>query len=224
MNVAPRPGLIIVVSAPSGGGKTSLCQRLLNWSPNTMYSVSCTTRPPRRGERDGQDYFFLTTEEFERRIAAGEFLESARYNNCYYGTPRKFVEEQLAAGRDVLLDIEVQGAAQVARRVRGLSRKPSEQGFAYPDALVQIFLMPPSLELLERRLRMRGTDDEAAIRRRLTIAEQEMEHWREYDYVIISGHLDDDFEQGKSIIIAEKCRAARFPQADKPWQQNELSF
>jgi guanylate kinase len=213
----PRPGLILVVSAPSGGGKTSLCQRLLNWSPNIMYSVSCTTRPPRGGEQDGRDYFFLSNEEFEKRIAAGEFLEHAKYNSYYYGTPKGFVEEQLALGHDVLLDIEVQGAAKVAQRVRG-------GGFAYPDALVQIFLMPPSLELLERRLRRRGTDSDETIRKRLAIAEQEMAHWRDYDYVIISGPLDDDFEQAKSIVIAEKCKASRQPKEGKPWQQNELSF
>jgi len=104
-----RTGLIIVVSAPSGGGKSSLCQRLLNWSPHIVYSVSCTTRAPRGGEQHGHDYFFLSTEEFERRQAAGDFLEYAQYNGNYYGTPRQFVEEQLTAGRDVLLDIEVQG-------------------------------------------------------------------------------------------------------------------
>jgi len=214
---APRTGLIIVVSAPSGGGKSSLCQRLLNWSPNLVYSVSCTTRTPRGGEQDGQDYFFLSREEFERRIAANEFLEYAQYNGNYYGTPRGFVEEQLAAGRDALLDIEVQGASQVAKRVR------SGGGFAYPDALVMIFLMPPTLELLETRLRRRGTDTEETIRKRLALAQQEMAHWREYDYVIVSGHLDDDFAQGKAIVIAEKCRSSRHAE-DKPWQQNELSF
>src|SRR3989442_9525433 len=209
-------GLIVVVSAPSGGGKSSLCQRLLNWSSNLVYSVSCTTRAPRGGEQHGQDYFFLSRDEFEHRIKAGDFLEYAQYNGNYYGTPRAFVEEHLTAGRDVLLDIEVQGAATVARRVRG-------GDFLYPDALVMIFLMPPSLELLETRLRRRGTDSEETIHKRLALAQHEMGHWRQYDYVIVSGRLDDDFEQGKSIIIAEKRRTARQPK-DKPWQQNELSF
>jgi guanylate kinase len=212
----PRTGLIIVVSAPSGGGKSSLCQRLLNWSPNLTYSVSCTTRPPRGGEQHGRDYFFLSRDEFEQRIAVGDFLEHAVYNTNHYGTPRAFLEEQLAAGKDVLLDIEVQGASQVIQRVR-------TGGFAYPEALVTIFLMPPSIELLERRLRRRGTDSDETIRKRLALAKQEMTHWTEYDYVIISGHLDDDFEQGKAIVIAEKCRTARQPK-DKPWLQNELSF
>jgi guanylate kinase len=208
---------MIVVSAPSGGGKTSLCQRLLNWSRNLVYSVSCTTRPPRTGEEDGREYFFLAAAEFDKRIAANDFLEHAKYNQYCYGTPRPFVEQQLAAGRDVLLDIEVQGAATIAKRVR-------HGGFAYPDALVQIFLMPPSIELLERRLQRRGTDDAATIRRRLAIAEKEMAHWREYDYVIVSGHLDDDFEQAKSIIVAEKCKTARLPEDFKQWQQNAPSF
>ncbi|HVM60061.1 MAG TPA: guanylate kinase [Verrucomicrobiae bacterium] len=212
-----RSGLVIVVSAPSGGGKSSLCQRLLNWSSNIVYSVSCTTRAPRGGEQNGHDYFFLSTEEFEKRIAAGDFLEYAKYNGNYYGTPRSFVEEQLAAGRDVLLDIEVQGASEVARCIRG-------GRFAYPDALVSIFLMPPSMELLETRLRRRGTDSAEAIRKRLAVAQQEMAHWKEYDYVIVSGALDDDFEQGKAIVIAEKCRTARAAKDGKPWQQSELSF
>jgi guanylate kinase len=212
-----RPGLIIVVSAPSGGGKSSLCQRLLNWSSNLVYSVSCTTRPPRGGEQHGQDYFFLSHEEFQKRIAAGDFLEYAEYNGNCYGTPRSFVEQHLAAGRDVLLDIEVQGADQVAKRVRA-------GGFAYPESLVMLFLMPPSIELLETRLRRRGTDSEETIRKRLALAQLEMAHWPAYDYVIVSGHLDDDFEQGKAIIIAEKCKAARLPKDTKLWQQNELSF
>jgi guanylate kinase len=217
ISTEPRTGLILVVSAPSGGGKSSLCQRLLNWAPNMVYSVSCTTREPRGGEQNGHDYFFLSVEAFEKKIAAGEFLEYAKYNNHYYGTPRNFVEDQLAAGRDVLLDIEVQGAEKVAECVRGGS-------FAYPDALVMIFLMPPSMELLETRLRRRGTDSDETIRKRLALAAAEMKHWTEYDYVIVSGRLDDDFGQGKAIIIAEKCRSMRMAKDGRPWQQKELSF
>ena len=213
----PRTGLIIVVSAPSGGGKSSLCQRLLNWSPNLVYSISCTTRAPRGGEQTGRDYFFLTRPDFEARIARGEFLEHAEYNGHYYGTPRNFIEAQLTAGKDVLLDVEVQGASQLMQRVRTGS-------FAYPNALVTIFLMPPSLALLEVRLRRRGTDSDETIRKRLTLAEREMAHWPEYDYVIVSGPLDDDFAQGKAIVIAEKCRTLRLPRETNVWQPNELSF
>jgi guanylate kinase len=198
-------GLILLVSAPSGGGKSSLCQRLLQWSPTLRYSISCTTRAPRGQEKNGQDYFFLRPDEFERRIAAGDFLEHARYNKNYYGTPRSFVEQSLSQGNDVLLDVEVQGAMQVKQSVR--------QGtFAYPDALVMIFLMPPSLALLEHRLRKRGTDDDATIQRRLAVAEEEMSHWREYDYVIVSGSVEDDFQQGRAIVMAERCRAFRYRQ------------
>ena len=214
---APRTGLMIVVSAPSGCGKSSLCQRLLNWSPNLVYSVSCTTRAPRGGEQSGQDYFFLSRPDFEAKLAAGEFLEHAEYHGNYYGTPRPFIESQLTAGKDVLLDVEVQGASQLMERVRS-------GGFAYPNALVTIFLMPPSLELLATRLRRRGTDSDETIRKRLAIAEREMQHWPEYDYIIVSGRLDDDFAQGKAIVIAEKCRGLRLPKDTQVWQQNELSF
>lgn len=209
-------GLIVVVSAPSGAGKSTLCQRLLNWSSNLVYSVSCTTRPPRGGEQNGHDYFFVTREQFEQRITGNDFLEHAEYNGNYYGTPRRFIEDQLSVGKDVLLDIEVQGAGQVIRSVR--------QGtFAYPQALVTVFLMPPSLESLEKRLRGRGTDSEEIIRKRLSLAEKEMACWREYDYVILSSSFEDDFDRGKAIVIAEKCRTFR-QQKDKPWQQSELSF
>jgi guanylate kinase len=214
---ASEPGLIVVISAPSGGGKTSLCQRLLNWSASMVHSVSCTTRAPRAGEEHGREYCFLSTDEFEKKIAANEFLEYAKYNNHYYGTPRGFVEKRLEQGDDVLLLIEVQGAAKVTESVR-------HGGFAYPDALVKIFLMPPSLELLERRLRQRGTDDDATIQRRLALAEQEMARWIEYDYVIITGRLDDDFVRAKSIMIAEKCKTSRHPQDTKLWLKKELSF
>jgi guanylate kinase len=155
---------------------------------------------------------FVSVEEFERRIAAGDFLEHARYNGHYYGTPRQFVEEQLATGRDVL-----QGAAQVMKRVRS-------GGFAYPDALVTIFLVPPTLELLERRLRKRGTDSDETIRKRLAVATKEMAYWREYDYAIVTGHIDEDVAYARAILIAEKCKTARAPKDGKPWQRNELSF
>ena len=214
---APRTGLIIVVSAPSGGGKSSLCQRLLNWSPNLIYSVSCTTRAPRGGEQAGRDYFFLSRAEFEKKIADNELLEHAEYNGNYYGTPRGFIEDKLTTGKDMLLDIEVQGASQLMQRVRA-------GNFAYPASLVTIFLMPPSLELLETRLRRRATDSEETIRKRLALAEREMKHWLEYDYVIVSGCLDDDFAQGKAIVLAEKCRTLRLPKDTKIWQRNELSF
>lgn len=206
-----RPGLAIIVSSPSGGGKTTLCQRLLQGDPNIRYSVTCTTRAPRSEEQHGTHYFFLSKTEFERRIAAGDFLEYAQYNGHYYGTPRSFVEEQIVAGRDVLMAIEVQGAAHVMQLMRG-------GGFAHPNSLVTIFLRPTTLQLLEQRLRKRGQDDEAAIQKRLHIAQQEMAHWREYDYTIITGTMEEDADHARAILIAERCRTTRVPENGEPWQ------
>ena len=172
-------------------------------------------RVPRAGEQHGKDYFFLSKDEFEQRIAAGDFLEHAQYNGNYYGTPRRFVEEQVAAGRDVLMAIEVQGAAQVMQLVRG-------GRFPYRDSLVPIFLVPPTMELLEQRLRKRAQDDDTTIQKRLQIAQKEMTHWTEYDYAIVTGHIDDDVAHAKAIIIAEKCRTRRVPKGDQPWVQREL--
>ncbi len=210
-----RTGLLIIISSPSGGGKTTLCNRLLEWDKNITRVVTCTTRAPRPGEQNGKDYHFFTKEEFEQRIAAGDFLEYAQYNGHYYGTPRRFVEEQLAAGRDVLTAIEVQGAGKVMQLVR-------DERFPYPDSLVTIFLVPPTMELLEQRLRRRAQDDEATIQRRLRIAEQELAHWREYDYAIVTGDIDDDVAHAKAILIAERCRTRRVPKGGQPWVQREL--
>jgi guanylate kinase len=208
-----RPGLLIIISSPSGGGKTTLCNRLLAWDPNITRVVTCTTRSPRPGEQDGKDYFFLSNDEFKRRIAAGDFLEHAQYNGHYYGTPRRFVEEQIAAGRDVLMAIEVQGTTKVMELARSS---------ALGDSLITLFLVPPTVELLEQRLRKRAQDDESTIQRRLRIAQQELEHWTEYDYGIVTGHIDDDVAHAKAIILAEKCRTRRVPKGGQPWVQREL--
>jgi guanylate kinase len=208
-----RPGLLIIISSPSGGGKTTLCNRLLEWDPGITRVITCTTRAQRPGEQDGKDYFFLSKDEFERRIAAGDFLEHALYNGHYYGTPRRFVEEQIAAGRDVLMAIEIQGARSVMR----LAHRS-----AFADSLVTLFLVPPTMELLEQRLRKRAQDDEATIQKRLRIAKKEMAHWTEYDYAIVTGHIDDDVAHAKAILIAEKCRTRRVPKGGQPWVQREL--
>jgi guanylate kinase len=210
-----RPGLLIIISSPSGGGKTTLCQRLLAWDANITRVVTCTTRASRPGEQDGKDYFFLSRTEFERRAAAGDFLEYAEYNGNYYGTPRRFIEEQIATGRDVLMAIEVQGATKVMQLTRS-------SAFAYPDSLVSVFLVPTTMALLEQRLRRRAQDDEATIQRRLHIAAEEMMHWTEYDYAIVTGHIDDDVAHAKAILIAERCRTRRVPKGDQPWVQREL--
>lgn len=208
-----RHGLLIIISSPSGGGKTTLCHRLLDWDKNITRVVTATTRAPRTGEEHGKDYFFYTTAEFEQRIAAGDFLEHAQYNGHYYGTPRRFVEEQIAAGRDALLAIEIQGAAKVME----LARRS-----ALGQSLITLFLVPPTLDLLEQRLRRRAQDDEATIQKRLRIAQQEMAHWPEYDYAVVTGHIDDDVKHAKAILIAEKCRTRRVPKGDQPWVQREL--
>jgi guanylate kinase len=210
-----RPGLLIIVSSPSGGGKTTLCHRLLAWDPNIRRTITCTTRAPRPGEKDGHDYFFLTRAEFENRIAAGAFLEHAEYNGNYYGTPRQYVEEQIAGGHDVLLAIEVQGAQKVMHLVQ-------QGGFAYPNSLVTLFLVPPTMALLEQRLRRRAQDDEATIQKRLRIAEAELSYGRQYDYAIVTGLIDHDVAHAKAILIAERCRTKRVPEGGQPWVQTEL--
>ncbi|HEX9793799.1 MAG TPA: guanylate kinase [Planctomycetota bacterium] len=171
---AARQGRLVVLSGPSGSGKSSLWRRLVT-HPQIRFSVSATTRPARPGERDGKDYRFLDAAEFERRRAAGEFLECAQVHGRWYGTLRADVEADLAAGKDVLLEIDVQGAAQVRD-----SRLPS----------VSIFVMPPSREELERRLRGRRSESEDEIARRLSIAAAEMAHAGEYDRVVVNEDLD----------------------------------
>ncbi|MCX6898388.1 MAG: guanylate kinase [Verrucomicrobia bacterium] len=192
---------MILLSSPSGGGKTTLCNRLMEADPNVVRSVSCTTRPPRGNETEGRDYYFLAREDFENRIARGEFLEHAQVHGHYYGTLRKTVEELLAAGRDVLLNIDVQGAAIICKLAKADPR--------LSRLLLSVFLMPPSLQLLEQRLRKRGTDDEGTIARRLAEAKREMAHWHEYDYVIVTGPIEGDYRRMRAIMDAERCRLAR---------------
>ncbi|MBI5687664.1 MAG: guanylate kinase [Verrucomicrobia bacterium] len=197
----PKEGLLIVLSSPSGGGKTTLCNRLMEADGNVVRSISCTTRPPRGAEQEGRDYYFLTRDDFEKRVAHGEFLEHAQVHGHYYGTLRKTVEELLATGRDALLNIDVQGAAIVCKLAKADPR--------LRRALVSVFLMPPSLQLLEQRLRKRGTDTEATIARRLAEARREMACWREYDYVIVSGSIEEDYRRMQAILNAERCRTSR---------------
>jgi guanylate kinase len=194
-------GLLIVLSAPSGGGKTTLCDRLMAADPNTVRSVSCTTRAPRVGEAGGKSYDFLSRDEFEQRVQRGEFLEHALVHGEYYGTLRKTVNDLLAAGHDVVLTIDVQGA-EIVRKIAATDPR-------LPRALVQIFLMPPSIQLLEQRLRKRGTDSDAVIQRRLAEARHEIEHWEKYDYVIVTGPIDRDYEQLSHILRAERMRTKR---------------
>lgn len=187
-------GNLLIVSAPSGAGKTTLVRALLQRDPQVVYSVSCTTRAPRAGERDGVDYLFVSDEEFRRRIVAGDFLEHAEVHGHRYGTLRSWIEAQLRADRDVVLDIDTQGAAQV----RALM----------PEA-VSVFILPPALAELESRLRARGTDADAVIDRRLAAARAEIGHAGEYDYVIINKDLDAAIADLMVIVRASRLRQAR---------------
>lgn len=178
-----RRGRLFVIAAPSGAGKTSLVRALMERAPRLRFSISVTTRRQRPNELHGRDYFFVSTEEFERMVAAGAFLEHARVFDNHYGTPRRQVEESLAAGQDLILEIDWQGAAQIRA--------------ALPEC-ISIFILPPSRAELEQRLRGRGTDPEDVIRRRLADAAADMAHWREFDFVVVN----DDFEQALDTLQA----------------------
>ena len=192
-----RRGILFVVSAPSGAGKSTLLNALRQ-TPDFVYSVSCTTRPPRPGEIEGEDYCFLSGSEFERRIAANEFVEYANVHGSFYGTRRETVLSNLEQGVDVLIDIDVQGA----RRIR-------EGGETIRQALADIFIMPPSLDELRRRLIRRGTETEAQIEVRLQNAALEMEAWRDYRYTIISGSVEEDLLKFRAIMRAERYLSRR---------------
>jgi len=184
-------GNLIVISAPSGSGKTSLANRALEEIPKLKFSVSHTTRKPRPGERNQVEYFFVSEEEFEEMIEQDTFLEHARVYGNYYGTSRAFVDEQLSVGYDVLLDLDVQGAAQVKK--------------SYPEAIL-VFVFPPSLEVLKTRLKNRGLDDPSIIDKRLRIAKKEIQRYTDYQYVIINREIEESLVELKSIIQVAGCR------------------
>jgi guanylate kinase len=194
----PRRGRLFVIAAPSGAGKTSLVRALMEREPSLQFSISYTTRPRRPSEVHGRDYFFVATEEFEAMVARGEFLEHARVFDNRYGTARSQVEASLGTGRDLILEIDWQGAQQIRR--------------AMPEC-VSIFILPPSRAELERRLRSRATDSDEVIQRRLLDAAADMTHWDEFDYVVVN----DDFEraladlQGVVRGIEPERAAARRP-------------
>jgi guanylate kinase len=187
-------GTLYIVSSPSGGGKTSLVKALLEAEPEVRLSVSFTTRPARPGEVHGRHYHFVSAQEFGRMLEAGEFLESAEIYGNRYGTSQKWIDGERGAGRDVLLEIDWQGAQQVRRLMPGA---------------VSIFVLPPSLEVLESRLRGRGQDSAEVVERRLTAARGEMSHAAEYDYVIINEEFSRAALDLRSIIRAERLKAAR---------------
>ena len=189
----PR-GLLITVSGASGTGKGTVCKRLLEAMPALEYSISATTRAPREGEVDGREYFFFSKEEFIAKIERNEFLEHADVYGNYYGTLKSYVESRRDAGRDVLLEIDTQGALNVKKEC--------------PDG-VFIFLLPPSMEELKQRIMGRGTESVESLQKRLSAAPAEIDIGRQYDYVVVNDAIDGAVEKLKAIIAAEHCRVAR---------------
>jgi guanylate kinase len=194
MGVARR-GLMLVLSSPSGAGKTTLSRRLLAADHNVELSVSVTTRPRRLSEVDGSDYHFIDQRKFDAMARGGELLEQANVFGFSYGTPREPVEHALAAGRDVLFDIDWQGSRQLIQKCR--------------SEVATIFILPPSLDELERRLRRRAEDSDEIIRKRMEKAADELAHWSEYDYVIVNHDLDRAFADVRTVLSAERLRCER---------------
>jgi guanylate kinase len=190
-----RRGLMLVLSSPSGAGKTTISRMLLERDANLCISISVTTRPPRPGEVHGRDYFFITAPEFDRMVESGALLEHALVFGNRYGTPRAAVEQMLGAGRDVLFDIDWQGTQQLGEKAR--------------DDLVSVFVLPPSTAELERRLRSRAADSEEEVQRRMSKAADEMSHWAEYQYVIVNRDLEESVAKVQAILTAERLKRDR---------------
>ena len=197
-NSAP---LLILVSAPSGGGKTTLCELLLKSQPQMTRAITCTTRPPRPGEKDGVDYHFLAAGDFLKRVQAGNFLEHATVYGNSYGLLKSELLGKLRAGKDVLLNVDVQGAATI--RAAALAEPELS------EALVTVFLTPASQEILEARLKKRNSDALETIKKRLAVARQEVSQWKNFDYLVISTSKQEDFRRTLAIVEAEKMRAER---------------
>jgi len=187
-------GLLIVLSGPSGAGKGTLCKLLREEMPELEYSVSVTTRAPRAGEKEGVNYYYIDKETFEQMIVNNELLEWAKVYDNYYGTPKKQVLEHLRQGKDIILEIDIQGAMNIKKQ--------------YPKG-VFIFIVPPSIQELENRITKRGTDSVEAIKKRLSCACEELSYVTEYDYVIVNDTVENAIEKLKAVIIAERCRPQR---------------
>ena len=187
-------GLLVVISAPSGAGKGSIINEMLNQDKNLWLSISATSRPMRTNDKEGVTYYFFTKEEFEEKIKEDYFLEYATYAGNYYGTPKEYIQKHLDKGQDVILEIEIQGAMQVKKLI--------------PEALC-VFIMPPSLKELKKRLVTRGTDDKDKILERFKIAYQEMNEVTKYNYVVVNDDLDKAVKKVDAILEAEKCRVDR---------------
>ncbi len=193
--------IVYIVSAPSGSGKSTLVNELFKMVHGLDFSISYTTRPPRGSEQNGKEYFFVSKDEFEAMIEADEFLEYANVFGNYYGTAKRFLRETEKRGNDLLLDIDVQGAAQIKKRI--------------PDA-VSIFILPPDREKLEWRLRNRGLDPETVIRRRLDTARREIENYSKYDYILVNNLLEQSADELKAVVLAERImRSGKGPTAEE---------
>ncbi len=190
-----RRGLMLVLSSPSGAGKTTISRRLLEGEPGLALSISATTRPMRPGERDGVDYHFVDRTDFDLMVNRGEFLEYAKVFDHYYGTPRKPVERSLANGRDVLFDIDRQGTQQLGQSAR--------------EDLVSVFILPPSMRALEQRLKTRAQDSAEVVAKRMAKASDEMSHWFEYDYIIVNENLEVSIARVRAILVAERLKRMR---------------
>ncbi|MDB5053750.1 MAG: gmk [Bacilli bacterium] len=195
-------GILMVLSGPSGVGKGTVCTALRKSTMDLVYSVSATTRAPREGEIDGVNYFFKSKEQFLEMIANDELLEWAEYVGNYYGTPQQFVEETLASGKDVILEIEVQGALKVKKK--------------FPEG-VFTFLLPPSLDELQNRIETRGTESEETIRNRMSVAQEEIQLLEHYDYAIVNDQVETACRRIQSILIAERCRQVRVLHKIQKW-------
>ncbi len=202
MNIAKsKSPLLILISAPSGAGKTTLCQMLLEAQPHMTRAITCTTRAPRPGERDGVDYHFFTAADFLKRLQAGNFIENATVYGNSYGILKSELLTKLREGRDVMLNVDVQGAATI--------REQAESEPELRRALVTIFLTAPSVTVLEQRLKNRGADAEPVIQKRLAVAKQELAQWKNFDYLLVSGSKQEDLRRTLAIIEAEKLRSSR---------------
>lgn len=198
IQTVPRRGLLLILSSPSGAGKSTLAKRLMSWDPTIRFSVSATTRAPREGEQDGRDYFFRSRDEFQHMVQTGQMLEHAEVFGNFYGSPRAPVEAAMAEGRDTLFDVDWQGGQQIRNSVLGKD-------------VVSVFILPPSIAELERRLISRGQDSAEVIAGRMAKSRAEISHWAEYDYVLVNDDIDRAEAQLFAIVTAERLRRDRMP-------------